>query len=125
MSTQATGKIIHSPTEDEQLIFNESDIHMVSDPTARLLRKIFFDRKITPAKYDELHKEHVKRVGMDRGMGNYHRNNIRKAIMHDKVTLQTFCFVVMSILNCQLDNFTISVIEDGGKGKKETYSLDL
>lgn len=122
-SVVKSGKVVeHNLSIDSDLIFKEDDIY-VTDILARMLRYIFVQRKITYDQFNKLYHIHADRLNLSPAEANYRRNNTIKAVLKDTISIKMFMYVIISVLNLNPTNMSMT-FEPEDK-KKFKVSLDL
>lgn len=97
-----------------KLIFRVSDILKTVNPIAKLLRMIFVDRRITDDQLNAAHFEFERREGKLSRDINTSRNNAKKMLAKDRVTVQQF-EKMLTILNLRIVDmgYTLQDLETG------------
>lgn len=89
-------------------IFTKEEIFTTVELLARLLRKIFVDNNITYPKFREMHKKYMQGLGASTPIINYNWNNLRKAIIKDKITFHMFHYVITALLDLNISDIAIT-----------------
>jgi hypothetical protein len=100
------------------------DKNQVEEATylARLLRLIFYKRKITHDDFSALWAEHGQRLGQSTDVTNTNRNNARRTMSHpDHMTFRFFHYTLLNILRLDIEEFRV-VIRDPTTGERVTIS---
>lgn len=71
-------------------IFNIKDICSTINPIARLARMFLVDNDITDDEFDQRHREYCEAQGMFPNMINTDKNNQKKAILKNRMSVTTF-----------------------------------
>jgi len=76
--------------QPDELIFNKEDTLSVINILSKLLRKIFYNKKITYNGFSELHEEYSLSIGLNKKEIYYDRNNLIEGMSNDNLTFRTF-----------------------------------
>jgi len=107
-----------------QYFFDYTTVRTTHDMLVRLLRIIFYRRKITVDDFVRYHSEYW--IRWNRGDAlipeSIDRNNQRRTILNDKITWGKFRFVISDLL--RLDIKCISITVRDSNGELVVYSSD-
>lgn len=97
------------------LMFDKSQVEEATHPLVRILRHIFYKRRITLDDFSTMYARHGKNLGLAAHMTNTNRNNARKALNHpDKITFVLFNYIMHNILREDVVDHGITIREKDG-----------
>ena len=114
-------------------IFNIKDICSTINPIARLARMFLVDNDITDDEFDQKHREYCESQGMFPNMINTDKNNQKKAILKNRMSVTTFekladilgyrildiSYTLQNSTTGEIKTYKISETEDYVKNHKE------
>lgn len=103
------------------LMFDKDKVNETHHPLVRLIRLIFYKRKITLSIFSTLYAQHGRILGIHSDMTNTNRNNMRKALNRvDSLTFVSFKHLINDILRLEIMEFSVTV-KDHETGETITY----
>ena len=102
-------------------IFTPKDICTTINPIARLARMFIVDNDVTTDEFDQCHSEYCKAQGMFPNMINTDKNNQKKAILKNRMSVTTF-EKLTDILGFKIINLTYT-LQDCKTGEIKNYSI--
>jgi hypothetical protein len=92
------------------LMFDKSQVEAATHPLVRILRHIFYKKKITLDNFSTLYAQHGKRLGLAPHVTNTNRNNARKALNHvEKITFVLFRYILYNVLHEEVVEFSVTI----------------
>ena len=104
------------------LMFDKSKVEEFSHPLVRLLRLIFYKKKVTLDDFSSKYAQHGKILGLHPSITNTNRNNARKALQLETMTWDFFSKTLHNILRLNIVDFSVTV-QDTDTGKLTTYKF--
>lgn len=91
-------------------MFDKKQVEESTHPLVRVLRHIFYEKKITLDDFSTLYAQHGKRNGLPPHITNTNRNNARKALNHpDKITFHLFKYILLNVLHLDIVEFAVTI----------------
>ena len=99
------------------LMFTKKDVDVSQHQLVRLLRLIFYRKKITISDFSTLFAEHGKRLGRSKENNDIQRNNSRKALLveRDDMTWRFFQYIMLNILKIKIIEIRLIIKTESGK----------
>lgn len=108
----------------KKLMFEIDDIKSVRDHLVKLMRIIFYKRKITQDDFVEKHTAYFNRTNLPPFFLNHDKNNLRRTLNDpEKLTFKRMLHVLANILYLDIIRVSITV-KDPTTGDEVTYSSD-
>lgn len=106
-------------------IYTPDETGIIRDPLMRLLRQIYLQRGITSDDFVRMHTAYWRRKSsvFATDPANTHRNNLRKVMQGDTITIRMFYELVLHIPNLALVRFSVTLMDPRTK-EVRTYSDD-
>jgi len=97
------------------LMFDKKDVEEATF-LARLLRLIFYKRRITHDDFSAMWAEYGHRLGQNIQVTNTNRNNARKTMSHpNNMTFRFMHSILLSVLRLEIEAFKIVVRTETGE----------
>lgn len=106
---------------DEALMFKLRDIAAVTNPIAKLLRMIFYQKRLTEEEFYERHRKYKETIGKTSGQINTDKGNLKKTIFAPRLTIKQFERII-TMLNYDITDTTFE-ITDRNTGRSEEFKL--
>jgi len=124
-----TEKKVIIEKKPDNLIFEKRNIFITLDILSKLLRKIFYSKKITFRDFTTMHNKYADSIGLSKLERYSDRNNLLKGISNDTITFRLFRIVLermgylivkldIKLYNkntSQIESFSVSVNEEKNK----------
>lgn len=91
------------------LMFNKAKVEESLHPLVRILRHIFYKRRITLDDFSTLYSRLGKELGLHSSKINTNRNNARKALHHSDITINLFQYIILNVLRLEIVEYAITV----------------
>ena len=108
-------------TKSGTQIYNYRNIFQTMNPVAKLLRMIFVDREITDEELDAYHEYSERRKGKYPRDINTDRNNMKKALIRERMSVQQF-EKILTILDLSILDMSYT-LQDLRTGEIREYKL--
>jgi len=97
-------------------MFDKKDVEEATHPLVRILRNIFYEKKITLDDFSTMFAQYGKRMGLAAHITNTNRNNARKALnIPDNMTFLLFQKILLNILYLDMVEFATTVYDQKTK----------
>lgn len=94
------------------LMFDKSQVEEASHPLVRILRHIFYKKRVTIDEFSTMFIQYGKRLGLASNQINTNRNNARKALnIANNITFAFFMSIVYNVMHLEVVEFSITVID--------------
>lgn len=100
-----------SSSDSDKLLFTFQDVMDVTHPIAKIMRMILATYGVTQAEFDERHRVYAESAGFLNVQVNYNRNNIKKAMVRNRLSYQMFEQIIFSIMGFGLGDLVFKLIE--------------
>lgn len=108
-------------TKSGKQIYNYRNIFQTMNPIAKLLRMLFVDRELTDEELDAYHEYSERRKGKYPRDINTDRNNMKKALFRERMSVQQF-EKILTILDLSILDMSYT-LQDLRTGEIREYKL--